>query len=353
MALPSRTGGRHTYTSRALALTAGAVLAGALAAGCSSSGRQAQAAGPSQPASTAVARLQSPATAAPRTTTTTVAPTTTTTVAPLPAPAALTPPVSPPLAGEGAWQPAGDPVRGGYAVYTTHLRPAAGLPEVGVAWIDTAAARLALYAGTAEPYGSWPQRGYVAPAVQPQLLAAFNSGFKIYSYRTGWYEQGVAAVPLQAGAASLVIFANGSATVGEWGRDVGPGASVYAVRQNLGLLVDHGAPTPAAANPSLWGAVLGGGSVTWRSGVGVTPGGDLVYVGGPQLTPELLATTLVAAGAERAMELDINPEWVSFATFSHTPSGPVAGTNLIPGSYFSADHYLAPYSRDFFAVFSR
>ena len=45
------------------------------------------------------------------------------------------------------------------------------------------------------------------------MLAAFNGGFKIYAYGTGWYAAGRTAVSLQAGAASLVIFANGKATV--------------------------------------------------------------------------------------------------------------------------------------------
>ena len=55
----------------------------------------------------------------------------------------------------------------------------------------------------------------------------------------------------------------------------------------------------------------------------MTAAGDLVYVGGPDLDPASLARLLIAAGAVRAMELDINPEWVSFATFAH--AGGVVG----------------------------
>jgi hypothetical protein len=265
--------------------------------------------------------------------------------------------VAPALPGEGTWQPAiGARLARGYAIYSTQLRPAPGYPGAGIAWINTAATRLALYAGTGEPYGSWPNQGDVSGPQTPTLLAAFNAGFKIYSYDTGWYEQGRSAVPLQAGAASLTIFSNGSATVGDWGRDVGLGPTVAAVRQNLALLVDHGQPVPTANDPGRWGAVLGGGSYTWRSGVGVTPAGDLVYVAGAELDPLLLARLLVAAGSLRAMELDINPEWVSFSTFTH--SGGVAdgrlggGTNLLAGMYFQPDHYLQPFARDFFAVFA-
>ena len=274
----------------------------------------------------------------------------------LPAPSALAPLASPALPGEGAWRPAGDRLAGGYGIYETMLRPAAGLPESGIAWIDSRTARVALYAGSAEPYGSWPYQSYVGPGQRPALMAAFNSGFKVYSYDTGWYEQGRYAVPLQTGAASLVIYANGSATVGEWGRDVAMGADVTAVRQNLSLLVDHGAPTAAVQYPSGWGAVLGGGYTTWRSALGVTAAGDLVYAGGADLSPALLADLMVEAHAERAMELDINPEWVSFASFTHSASageGLLNGTNLVQGMYYSAYHYLQPYTRDFFAVFAR
>ena len=281
---------------------------------------------------------------------------TTTTTAPLAVPSPISPIAPPALPGEGRWQPAGDRLPGGWAIYATQLRPAGGYPPSGVAWIDLAASTVTLYAGTAEPHGSWSHQGEVAPAQQPTLLAAFNAGFRLYSYDTGWFADGRAALPLQSGKASFVIFADGTATVADWGRDVQPGSSVIAVRQNLGLLVDAGAPVATVSSPGLWGAVFGGGVLTWRSGVGVTAAGDLVYVAGPDLDPASLARLLVAAGAMRAMELDINHEWVSLATFTHPGglgSGSPTGANLIPGMYYSPTHYLAPYSRDFFAVSAR
>jgi hypothetical protein len=265
--------------------------------------------------------------------------------------------VSPPLPGEGVWQPDGARLARGYGIYVTQLRSAAWSPPAGIAWIDTAVTRLMLYAGTGEPYGVWPQQGAVPAGQTPALLAAFNGGFRIYAYRTGWYDQGRSAVPLQAGAASLVIFANGSATVADWGRDVGPGSGVVAVRQNLTLLVDHGVAVSSASDPGLWGAVLGGGAFTWRSGLGTTASGQLVYVAGPGLDPSALARLLIAAGAVRAMELDINPEWVSFATYTHTAGraggGLIGGVNLLAGMNFVPAHYLEAPSRDFFAVFAR
>ena len=295
-----------------------------------------------------------PPAAAATTTTTTVPPTTTTTVPPLPLPAPLAPLTKAPVAGEAAWQAdAASAVPGGYAIYTALMRPADGFPPVGLARIDTKAERLVLYAGTSEPYGTWPQQGAIPAALQPFLLAAFNSGFKMYSYRTGWYDQGRDAVALHAGAASLVIFTDGSATVGEWGRDLSLNPNVQAVRQNLNLLVDGGAPTASASLISPWGATLGRVNYTWRSGLGVTRTGELVYAGGPSLDPLSLARVLIAAGAVRAMELDINPEWVSFATYAHTGPTITSEASLVPGMYYGPARYLQADSRDFFAVYSR
>jgi hypothetical protein len=71
-----------------------------------------------------------------------------------------------------------------------------------------------------------------------------------------------------------------------------------------------------------------------RSGLGVTANGALVYVGGPNLNITDLANLLVRAGAVRGMELDINSDWVNFATFSpSSPNGLASasnGTDLLP-----------------------
>ena len=95
------------------------------------------------------------------------------------APSPPLPSLGSPGTSTGSWQPAGDPTAGGYAVYTTQLSPGPGIPPAAIAWIDSAAARLVLYAGTVEPPGTWPDQGSVPTAQQANLLAAFNSGFQI------------------------------------------------------------------------------------------------------------------------------------------------------------------------------
>jgi hypothetical protein len=65
-----------------------------------------------------------------------------------------------------------------------------------------------------------------------------------------------------------------------------------------------------------------------------------------------LADVLRAAGAVRAMELDINSYWVSFDTFVYGPNGAVP-TKLLANMERSADRYLVPGTRYFIAMFAR
>ena len=256
----------------------------------------------------------------------------------------------------GAWQAAGRPAFGSPAVYTTLLTPSGGGPTVGAARLDTSRLRVVLYAGTTDPGGTWSAQGDVAPSLYPSLVATFNSGFKFNQSRGGFYADGRAGVALRTGAASLVIYSDGSATVGQWGRDATLGADVAAVRQNLDLLVDSGRPAGNVASGNLqvnWGFMLNGMIVNWRSGLGVDSSGQLVYVGGPGMDPAGLAGALIAAGAVRAMELDVNPAWVSFDTFTSGPGGAPSGTKLLANMNYAANHYLSPESRDFLAVFTR
>ena len=156
------------------------------------------------------------------------------------------------------------------------------------------------------------------------------------------------------GAASFVVYKNGSSTVGQWGRDVTMGPNVVSVRQNLDLLVDNGQVVPAASstNTRQWGATLGGGLYVWRSGLGVTADGALVYVGGPGLDILDLATILQRAGAVRAMELDINTDWVNFSSYQPSlasgPATPATAPSSLPAMTGTPGRYFQPWwARDF------
>lgn len=299
------------------------------------------------------------------TSTSTVPPTTapaetTTTAPPLPPHLALPPPVtplaSPALNGEGVWHPIGREVDGLPTVEAAYLRPNDVNTSLvaGVAWMDTKLLRATLYEGASIPGsgGPWTNMAPLQGAALDTLTAAFNSGFRMQDARGGFYADGQTAIPLVNGGASLVIDSNGTASVGEWGRDFTMGPDIAAVRQNLALIVDGGQVVPGLnANDNLqWGATLGGKVQVWRSGLGETAEGALVYVGGSGLSIVDLANLLQHAGAVRAMELDINTDWVNFFAFAPPPgqqASPANGTKLTSDEESSVSRYFVPCDRDF------
>jgi hypothetical protein len=136
--------------------------------------------------------------------------------------------------------------------------------------------------------------------------------------------------------------------------------NVVAVRQNLDLIVANGQPVPGlnANDTTRWGATLGDQVFVWRSAVGITANGALVYVGGPDLNITDLADLLVRAGAVRGMELDINTDWVNFSTYQpSTPTGLANGANgteLLPTMTGTPGRYFEPWwARDFFTMSAR
>ena len=278
----------------------------------------------------------------------------------LAAPAPIAPLARPALPGEGVWHPAGRTVGGVPAVYEAFLRPDAVHTSLvaGVAWLDTKLLHAALYSGSYIPGGGpWSLTAPVSPTAATRLVAAFNSGFRLKDAMGGYYAEGRVAAPLRAGAASFVVYRDGTATVADWGRDASMTPDVVAVRQNLRLLVDGGAPVPGLATDRAWGATVRNRVYVWRSGVGVTAAGALVYAAGPGLDVPSLASLLARAGAVRAMELDINTDWVNFTAYS--PADPLGaataanGATLLAGMHGGAGRYVGPWwNRDFIALFA-
>jgi hypothetical protein len=181
------------------------------------------------------------------------------------------------------------------------------------------------------------------------VLAAFNSGYKMKDTPGGAYVDGRTRHHIRTGVATLAITPNGTAEVGAWGTDLDPAAPYLALRQNLHLAVQDGRVVDGLRTNAggQWGTVRNT-LPTWRSAVGVTRQGDLVYVAGDQLTLGVLGDILVRAGAWRAMELDIHRGMVTFNLFSHRTQ--LAGHKLLPNMTRSADRYLTPDWRDFFVV---
>ncbi len=290
----------------------------------------------------------------------------------LPAPQTLAPFGRPGvLPRQGVWHPAGRPVRSFWAVYETWLVPPGGTrrQRAAIAWMDTRLLSARLYSGSISPGGGHYR--YTAPIARAQaatLVAAFNGGFKMKDARGGYYTEGRMIDWLRPGAASLVIYADGSVNIGAWGRDVTMTRRVASVRQNLVPLVADGQPTSAAAgNWHAWGSTCGAHSCAasvpglehqWRTGLGITANGALVYAAAPSLDPLQLAELLVRAGAVRGMQLDINPSWPDFVTY-HPPgprglAGPSNGRKLIPWTVQGAATFFErSWARDFITMSAR
>jgi hypothetical protein len=243
----------------------------------------------------------------------------------LPTPAPLAPFASPALPGEGEWSPAGRRVDGVPAIYTTTLRPDAVHTSyvVGVAWMDTKLLSATLYSGSWIPGGGpWPNTAPVQPHAARSLVAAFNAGFLMSDAQGGYYTDHKMVAPLRVGAASFVVYRNGTSNVITWGPNDRITPDIVSVRQNLDLLVNNSKPVAGlvSSDTSKWGVTVGNAVYVSRSGLGVTANGALVYVGGPGLNITDLANLLVRAGAVRAMELDIIVDWVNYSYYS--PSSP-------------------------------
>ena len=251
----------------------------------------------------------------------------------LPEPKTIPTPAVTPLPGEGVWHVAGrETATGVPTMYEAFVRPDAIHTSyvVGVVWMDPTLLQAQLYSGSSIPGGGpYPYTAPISAKNSENLVAAFNAGFLMPDANGGYYTDGRTILPLRNGAASVVIFKDGTMTVGKWGSDVTMSAQVASVRQNLDLIVDNAKPVPGLTNANLlkWGKTLGGSFNVWRSGLGVTKNGALIYVGGPSLSIAALANVLVRAGAVRAMELDINTDWVQFSAFRGPLNTPINGGN--------------------------
>jgi hypothetical protein len=301
-------------------------------------------------ARTAAATTTAPATTAPATT----APTTT-------APATTRPPrliaILPAARRQGLfdWIPAAL-IRGQPAIWISRVS-AYGEPGFTITLLrfDQQLVTLHLHAGGQEPGGSgWRFGDAIGTGELHSVVAGFNSAFR-ESYGAGGFEAyGRVGWPLKRGKASVVIYRDGSADIGRWELGVpAPGRPVAAVRQNLGLLINQGRVPPSVDTciKICWGDPLHEQPIVARSGLGITADGQLVWAAGHNLSVRALAEALLAKGAVRAMELDINPAWVAGYLYAHPRhASTVAPIPLMPGQMGIAGQFLQPYFRDFFTV---
>ena len=122
---------------------------------------------------------------------------------------------------------------------------------------------------------------------------------------------------------------------------------MQSVRQNLNLIVDKGESKVSSATDNVvWGATTDKESLAWRSAIGQRSDGSIVYVGSPYLSAAGLANTLVGAGVQEAMVLDMNNWWTAGFYFRHRKDGSPLCRKLEPSIAESCDRFLLPYKRD-------
>jgi hypothetical protein len=250
----------------------------------------------------------------------------------------------------------GQPTTSWKVVAQAHGQPAAWIAQrsgVTLMRFDQRLVHLTLHAGSSDGgVSGWTYGDKITPREIHLLVAAFNGGFKLTYRDVGFSSGGHVAVPLKAGLASIVTYTDGTTDIGAWRAGV-PSASktVFSVLQNQQLLVDRGVAAASVSNCLIacWGETIGSRTFVARSGLGINASGQLVWAAGEQLSPAGLAAALIGAGAVRAIELDINPDWVAGYLYVHHTGGP-SPVPVVPGQLGIAGKLLEPYSRDFLAI---
>jgi hypothetical protein len=275
--------------------------------------------------------------------------------------AAWPPPVKPvfahPLPGEGVWKATGPPDNGGPPVLLTTYRPEAAYPQLVayVAWFDHTRTQIGYYPGRYEPPAAAVRGPMMVPGDQRwRLLATFNGGFTYTDGANGSADNGRTNEPLKDGNATLIGYRDGRVAIVNWNGGPDAGSGVAWARQSLAPILWNGKLNPELnddPNSAQWGYTLGGLTRVWRSGVGVDSRGNLIYAAADDQTVITLAKILQHAGAVRAMEFDINPEWHTLITYTHNDSGALVPTLVGPNPMQTSNRYLVPDDRDFFAVY--
>jgi hypothetical protein len=272
--------------------------------------------------------------------------------------AAWPPPIKPvfahPLPGEGVWKQTGPLLNGRTPVLVTSFRSELEYPRIVayVAWFNHLRTALGFYPGRYEP-PSAPVRGPMSVPYSQRwrLLATFNGGFTYIDGHNGSSINGLSYEPLKDGLATLIGYRDGRVDIRSWTSGPNTGPTIAFARQSLPLIIEDGRLNPALNDSTQWGFTLGNAVRVWRTGVGIDRRGNIIYAAANDQTVITLARILQRAGAVRAMQLDINPEWPTLITYRHHHG--LQPTKVVPNVQQPATRYLIADDRDFFTVYRR
>lgn len=264
----------------------------------------------------------------------------------------------PPLSGEGMWMPMVQHLFSDQIVLAqTFIRPDVTHPYaiVSLVQMDMKKLGLATIAGTYYPGGALNRgTGMVPLDIQKanRLLAAFNGGFQQRDGEYGMIVGNKTYLPLRKDIPVLLMYQDGSVTLTDYTGQTLPG-SPSAIRQNGPYLIHNSIITPYVEEGiDTWGRTITNTMYTWRSGLGISADGNLIYAAGNSLLPRTLAMALLKAGAVNAIQLDINPPWVKFFVYNQLANGQYTATALDP-SMIGWQQYLKGNSKDFFYVYKK
>ena len=232
--------------------------------------------------------------------------------------------------------------------------------DVEVIDIDPSLLQIKMVPGTWEPR---PTTGLVGSGVIPQqdwpaLVAAFNGGFAAMHGQFGMMVDRKVYLPARDGVATLAVYDDGSIRIGTWGKDLTQTPDMVSYRQNCPPLIENGTITAETGKLALWGLSVANEVYLYRSGLGITRDGRLIYVCGKPLSAYTLARALQMAGAVYAMQLDVDEWHVAFITYDVQP-GPegspptVQGKKLLNNMHGFDGLFLRPFQLDFFYLTRR
>ncbi|WP_437283143.1 hypothetical protein WME90_21975 [Sorangium sp. So ce375] len=249
-------------------------------------------------------------------------------------PAPLEPWVTPPLPGEGQWNPQGGDafVRklDGLppAFMTTFLRTdrSRKATRVYVALWDPRQVELHMMAGTVEPKGATGEAGPGliprTPEVMKRVVAASNAGFQAMHGEFGMMADGVMYLPPKPYAATVAVRRDGSTVFGSWSEDETVPEWMLSFRQNMTVMVQDEKWNPFGR--TWWGGTPPGWADkthTVRTGICLTREHFVAYFYGADVSPEALSQAMIQTRCAYGIALDMNAGHSGLEFYRVAPSG--------------------------------
>ncbi|WP_437594556.1 hypothetical protein [Sorangium sp. So ce1000] len=249
-------------------------------------------------------------------------------------PAPLEPWVTPPLPGEGQWNPQGGDafVRqlDGLppAFMTTFLRTdrSRKATRVYIALWDPRQVELHMMAGTVEPKGATGEAGPGliprTPEVMKRVVAASNAGFQAMHGEFGMMADGVMYLPPKPYAATVAVRRDGSTVFGSWSEDETVPEWMLSFRQNMTVMVQDEKFNPFGR--TWWGGTPPGWADkthTVRTGICLTREHFVAYFYGADVSPEALSQAMIQARCSYGIALDMNAGHSGLEFYRVAPSG--------------------------------